>query len=673
VIYATNIDLAFGGDVIFRDLNWVIPRNKRIGLIGPNGAGKSTLLRLLAGRIKPDAGEITMEGSVTIGYLEQDVQEADPRRSVLDEALLAFKEILDLEAEIDRISHELDAEDDHTSDRYERLLNQLDRAQTQLGTRDAHLARPQAESVLTGLGFDPEELDRPLATYSGGWRMRATLARLLLRRPDVLLLDEPTNHLDIESIDWVEQYLREYDGTVVIVSHDRYFLDRMVNHISEIANSVIHDYAGNYEFYLTERVERRTLQRAAHENQQRQIAEIERFVERFRYKASKAAQVQSRVKQLEKMERIPPPPPDEASIGFRFPEPPKSGRTVLELSRFSKRYPAESGEITVFEDAGPLQIERGNKIALIGKNGAGKSTLARMLNGTEPFDGSRDEGYKVERTFFAQHQAESLNPNHTVLDALKEASPHGNETRLRTLLGAFLFRGDDVFKPVSVLSGGERSRLALARTLLSPANFLILDEPTNHLDIHSIQVLVEALKQYSGTFVVVSHDRHFLDQVATTVWAAGGGDVTVFPGTYSEFRASRHAEAANQSVPTATKSQPADGATNEASGPKSKEQKRREAEERRKLNRRIERGEDVDLALLSDSQLQKLFEKIEAEVLKLEGRRDQLEAKMAEPEIYENPNRMLSARSEHEELTSRLDRLMERWEELADAVGNRAA
>ncbi len=671
LIYCTDISLSFGGQEVFRDLNWTVPSDKRIGLIGPNGAGKSTLLRILSGRIRPDSGTLAYEGNVTVGYLEQDVQEADTGQTVLDEALKAFQHVLDAEAEMDRISHELEAESDHTTERYERLLHALDRAQTTLQSNDSHMIRPKAEAVLTGLGFEAADLGRPLATYSGGWRMRATLARLLLRRPSVLLLDEPTNHLDIESIDWLENYLQSYEGTVVIVSHDRYFLDRMVNHISEIAHSRIYDYAGNYSFYLRERVARREIQRAAYENQQKEIADTERFIERFRYKATKATQVQSRIKHLEKIERVPPPPSESATIGFRFPEPPKSGRTVLELSRFSKTYPSPSGTIHVFDNTGPLSIERGDKIALIGKNGAGKSTLARILNDREEFEGARDEGYRVMRTFFAQHQAETLDPTRTVLESLQEASPGEGETRLRTLLGAFLFTGDDVFKPVSVLSGGERSRLALARTLLSPANFLILDEPTNHLDIQSIEVLVEALKQYTGTFVVVSHDRHFLDEVATKVWAVGGGAVREFPGTYSEYRWSLEQGTAASHQPAAPVA-PADVRSREsngpASGPKSREQKRREAKERQALYDALERGESIDLDALTGEQRQRLYERVESEVLELETLVESLQARMADSEVYQDARSFGRVAAELERAQDRLADRTRRWEELADLL-----
>ena len=667
LIYCNNISLSFGGQEIFRDLDWTVPSNKRIGLIGPNGAGKSTLLRILSGRLKPDSGTITYEGNVSVGYLEQDIQETDEGKTVLDEALKAFQHVLDAEAEMDRISHELESEADHTSDHYNRLLHALDRAQTVLQSQDSHMIRPKAEAVLTGLGFDADELDRLLVTYSGGWRMRASLAQLLLRRPSVLLLDEPTNHLDIESIDWLENYLQTYEGTVVIVSHDRYFLDRMVNHISEIAHSRIYDYAGNYSFYLTERVARREIQKAAYENQQKEIADTERFIERFRYKATKATQVQSRIKHLEKLERVPPPPPDSATIGFRFPDPPKSGRTVVELSEFSKSYESENGRIPVFDHAGPLRIERGDKIALIGKNGAGKSTLARILNHDEPFDGRLEEGYRVMRTFFAQHQAETLNPSRSVLESLQEASPGEGETRLRTLLGAFLFTGDDVFKPVSVLSGGERSRLALARTLLSPANFLILDEPTNHLDINSIQVLVDALKQYTGTFVVVSHDRHFLDEVATKVWAVGSGDVKEYPGSYSEYRWRQEQQAADV-VPKVESNAPAVQVSEPSTGPKTREQKRREAQERRALYESLDRGEPIDYDRLTVEQRRRLYERVEGQVLELEAAIEALQEKLADPEVYGDSDAFRRVSSDLDKKNAELDERMGLWERLADVM-----
>lgn len=668
MIYCNNVYLSFGGQQVFDNLSWTLPTGKRVGLIGPNGAGKSTLLRLLSGRLKPDAGTISYEGNATLGYLEQDVQEAGPKQSVLDEALLAFADVLEAERDMDRIARELDDLTDHGSDHYTRLLAAMDRAQSVLQSQESHTIRPRAEAVLTGLGFEADELDRPLATYSGGWRMRATLARILLSNPAILLLDEPTNHLDIESIDWLEQYLKNYNGTVVIVSHDRYFLDRMVDHISEIAHGRVTDFAGNYSFYLTERVARRELQQAAYDNQQREIAETERFIERFRYKATKATQVQSRIKHLERMERVLPPPAEAAKIGFRFPEPPRSGRTVLELTAFSKTYSGDTGPIDVFDKAGPLTIERGDKIALIGKNGAGKSTLARILNGREDFEGARKEGYHVVRTFFAQHQAETLNPSDTVLEALRSEAHGQGETELRSLLGAFLFTGDDVFKPVSVLSGGERSRLALARTLLSPANFLILDEPTNHLDIQSIQVLIDALKQYKGTFVVVSHDRHFLDAVSNRIWAVGGGTVHDFPGTYSEYRWSLEKGSA-RAIEDATVNVPAERPKQQASGgPKTKEQKRREAEERRKLKASVANGDAAGIEQLSPAQQQQAYRRVEQEVIRLEARVEELETKMADPQVYEDAETLRKVAADHQAANAELELKMKQWEELAEIV-----
>jgi len=668
MIQLNNIHLAFAGEPVLEGLSWTItPDRQRIGLIGPNGAGKSTVLRVITGQHTPQEGTVAIGNSTTVGYLEQDAQELDTERPVIEEALRAFSHVKALEAEEEEITDALSAADDYESDRYQKLLHRLSDVQQELVTHEAHRLQSRTEAVLAGLGFEPDELERPVRSFSGGWRMRVALAKLLLRNPDFLLLDEPTNHLDIQSIDWLEGYLRAYEGTVVIVSHDRYFLDRMVTATAELTHGQVTIYNGNYSYYLEEREHRRELQRQRYENQQREIKEIERFIERFRYKAHKAAMVQSRVKHLDKMERIPPPPSEESTVTIRFPEPRRSGRIVLELSRFSKTYDTAEGTVEVFDDADPLTIERGEKIALIGKNGAGKSTLARILRGVEPFDGTREEGYNVDMTYFAQHQAEALNPAHTVLESVRELAPDRTETELRTMLGAFLFTGDDVFKPVTVLSGGEKSRVALARTLLHPANFLILDEPTNHLDIQSINVLTEALQQYSGTFVIVSHDRHFLDEVANTVWHVGGGRVQDFPGTYSEYR--WHLEHGSVEAPDASlTTTPASNGTSskqQKSGPKSKAQKREEAQARQ---RQANGTSAPDYSTLNSYKLQELYEETEADILAKEEKKEALEEAMADPTLYDNHNRAKEVNTDYAAIEQELATLYERWEALAEEL-----
>lgn len=671
MIQLNGISVAFGGRFVLDDVTWTIKPGRRIGLVGPNGAGKTTLLRIIAGEQVPDAGTVSRSGSTTVGYLQQDVHEATSERTVLEEALRAFEKILALQAEEAAVTEAVAAADDHESESYLKLLHSLERIHTELATLEAHRIKDRAETVLAGLGFEVDELHRPLLTFSGGWRMRVALARLLLQEPDFLLLDEPTNHLDIDSIDWLENYLKTYRGTVTIVSHDRYFLDRMVTSIAELSAGKLTEYAGNYTFYLEDRVTRRMLQQASYENQQKEIADTERFIERFRYKASKARQVQSRIKQLEKLERIAPPPTDEASISFRFPEPLRSGRTVMELSRFSKTYSGPEGNVRVFEDTGPLTIERGDKIALIGKNGSGKSTLARILCGTEPFDGTRTLGYNVELTYFAQHQADTLRPDHTILEALREQARGQSETEIRSLLGAFLFTGDDVFKKISVLSGGEKSRVALARTLLRPANFLILDEPTNHLDIQSIRVLIEALSQYTGSFVIVSHDRHFLDQVVNKIWRADHGSVREFIGNYSEYSwqiqhgtISRLEPEAR--VPTITDT--IDGVDERVGGPKNKEQKRREAEERNRLYRESQAVSDLGLSLLTTRQLRKKYEQLEAEILEKESEQAKIEDTLGNPDLYSDPDRAQATTAAYEAVKAELKELYNQWEKLADLL-----
>ena len=417
------------------NLTWAISPGRRIGLIGANGAGKTTLLRVIANELSPDTGSVSISSS--IGYLTQDVQDMSGSRTVIEETMTAFQEVDQLTRKESSITHALAQEPTDTT----KLLAELERIQAQLTLLESHTVQSRCESVLTGLGFATDDFERTLSELSGGFRMRVALAQLLLQNPSVLLLDEPTNHLDIATIDWLEQFLRGYRGTMIVVSHDRYFLNRMTNATAHLHHGAIAEYAGNYDYFLVERVKRRDMEQAAYDNQQREIAQTKRFIERFRYKASKARQVQSRIKYLSRLEPLRAPEALEPEIRIRFPAPRRSGRTVLSLSQFSKVYTSDHQSVSVFQDAGPLAIERGNKIALIGKNGAGKSTLARMLLGTEPFDGQRVEGYNVDIGFFAQHQTESLSPNHTALESLREVAANTDEVHLRTLLGAFLFTG----------------------------------------------------------------------------------------------------------------------------------------------------------------------------------------------------------------------------------------
>ncbi|MFK7847870.1 MAG: ABC-F family ATP-binding cassette domain-containing protein [Rhodothermales bacterium] len=676
MIQLSNVSLAFGGQQILHNLTWTIKPNQLIGLIGPNGAGKSTLLRALARRQDIDDGDIAITGGTTIGYLEQNVQEMPTDRSIKEEAMQAFSVVLSLQAEEERITNQLESDMDHEDPAYQRLLGELQSIHDQLQSHEAHRIEDQTEAILTGLGFDADELDRPLVTFSGGWRMRVALAKLLLQRPNFLLLDEPTNHLDIDSIDWLEKYLKAYAGTVVIVSHDRYFLDRMVTTTAELYAGTITEYAGNYSFYLQDRVARRELHKASYDNQQKYIAEAERFITRFRAKASKARQVQSRVKLLDKLERIPPPPDEQASITFRFPVAEQSGRMVLEFSSFSKHYDSDEGRIQVFDKTRPVAIERNDKIALTGKNGAGKSTLARMINGTEEFEGERKVGYKVNLTFFAQHQADALNLKHTILDSMRVVSQGQSETELRSVLGAFLFTGDDVFKPIGVLSGGEKSRVALARTLLVPANFLILDEPTNHLDMQSINVLIEALQQYNGTFVVVSHDRHFLDQIVNKVWRVEDGGVQEYIGNYADYQwqiehgtASKRQKSADAvSATKSTNGQAAQGEKKRAGGPKTKEQKRKEAEERNQRYKNAVAKSDIDQSITSPAQLKKAYSSLEFTIETKEAALKSVEADLANPDVYNDQEKANQLSTSYQMLKEELAAMYSEWEKMGEIL-----
>ncbi|MBI2486291.1 MAG: ABC-F family ATP-binding cassette domain-containing protein [Deltaproteobacteria bacterium] len=676
MIQLVNVSLAFSARVIFNNLSWHLKPQKKIGLFGPNGTGKTTLLDLIAGVRVSDSGLISKAPSINIGYLPQEVHEENTGRTVIEEAIAAYKEVSNLEQEVESITDELKKAIDSNSGEYKKLLSRLDAIQIELTTRDAHRIQYEAEKLLMGLGFETDELTKPLSTFSGGWRMRVALAKLLLQKPDVVLLDEPTNHLDIESIAWLENYLKTFQGAVVLVSHDPYFLNRVVDAIAELVMGQITEYTGNYSFYIRERESRVAMHKSAYGNQQRQIRDMERFIERFRYKASKARQVQSQIKMLEKMELIPPPHSDDPSIHFRFPEPPRSGRTVLELSTFSKSYSDKNcGTNQVFTQAGPLLVERGDKTAIAGKNGAGKSTLARILLGTEPFEGNRLVGYNVEITYFAQHQAESLNPSNTIVDELESRSKGQNETQIRSLLGAFLFTGDDVFKPVGILSGGEKSRVALAKTLLSPTNFMILDEPTNHLDIQSKNILIEALKQYTGTFVVVSHDRHFLDQIVNKVWYVEHGEVHMCFGNYSDCKyhlSTRGNETQQIKDAGALNNNNSYGIVSSSlktmkPGSKFKEDKRRVAEERNRKYREIqERGiENIeDWRQLSLKQLHRALADLEEKIKAMEDRKTEIERLLQNPEFYMDKELSYEVTSEYNDLQNSLKALYERWESI---------
>jgi ATP-binding cassette subfamily F protein 3 len=518
--------------VLLDDVTWQVTDGDRVGLAGPNGAGKTTLLRMMAGLDEPDRGAVIKPSGLTIGYLPQDGLEHSGR-SLVAEASLAFQPLLEARAEIARIEHEL-ADPSLADGEHETLLVRYHDLTELFQREGGHSIDLKVTQVLEGLGFSKADFDRPTETFSGGWQMRIALARLLLGRPTLLLLDEPTNHLDLDARNWLESYLSSYPYAVILVSHDRYFLDAVVTRIAEISLRTITDYAGTYSQYLVERDARLERLRQAKADQDDEIARMRAFIDRFRYQATKAAQVQSRIKMLERIVPI-EVPPERKRVHFTFPSCPKSGRMVLELAHATKAY----GPLVVL-DRVDLHVERGDRIALVAPNGAGKSTLMRLLAGDEPPDsGARREGHQVVMQYFAQDEATRLDPVKTVYETMEADSPVGMVPMIRNILGGFLFSGDDIYKRAGVLSGGERTRLAVARMLLRPANTLLLDEPTNHLDLDSKDVLLEALEDFGGTLVFVSHDRYFVDRLATKIVAVGGGGIEVYPGTYEQFLWSR--------------------------------------------------------------------------------------------------------------------------------------
>lgn len=526
MIALNNLSFEFGGRLLYDDVNWHIGEHDRIALIGRNGAGKSTLLRVIYGEYQPASGNISKPKDLTIGFLNQDMLSREYEGSIFDVAMTAFKRQLELEKIIDELL--IQAETDHSDE----LMHKLAESQHEYLMLDGYNLHHQCSKVLEGLGFETDQINKPFMQFSGGWRMRVLLARLLLQNPDVLMLDEPTNHLDLPAIEWLEDYLHDYPGSVIIVSHDREFLDRVTTTTVEIANRKITEYPGNYSFYMEARSERAELQQRAFDNQQQFIKNQERLINRFKAKASKANMAQSRIKMLDRIEKVEAPESDEANINIIFRVSRQPGRILSELRDVSKSF----GDLHLLEHSS-RNIEKGDKIALVGANGKGKSTLLRMIAGSEKYEGTIIPGYNIDMTFYAQHQLESLHLENDILSELQQLASDRSESELRNILGCFLFAGDDVFKKIKILSGGEKARVALAKTLVAEANFMLLDEPTNHLDIQSISILTKALQEYPGTFITVSHDRYFVEKIANKIWWIENLELKEFPGTFNEWEA----------------------------------------------------------------------------------------------------------------------------------------
>jgi len=637
MISINNLDFHFGSRTLYEDANLHIKPKDKIGLIGLNGTGKSTLLRVLVGEYKPDRGTIQMSRETSLGFLNQDLLSYDTHESILSVAMQAFEEALELQKKIDEVLAEFE------TDYRDELVDKLARLQEQFEALDGYNIQTKAEEILEGLGFSTEELQRPLKTFSGGWRMRVMLAKILLQKPSLLLLDEPTNHLDLPSIKWLETYLSDYEGAVVIVSHDREFLDKTTNMTVEVAQQKLNVYAGNYSFYLEEKALRNDIQKGAFENQQAQIRQAERFIERFKAKASKAKQAQSRVKALDKLERIEDVAADAPKVNFKFQFKTEPGRHILRLEHISKRY----DEKLILQNTN-VNIERGDKIALVGANGKGKSTLMRIIAGTEPVEGKRQLGHNVIMAFYAQHQLESLNVENEILQELTEAGSQRNEMELRTILGSFLFTGDQVFKKIKVLSGGEKSRVALAKTLISEANFLLLDEPTNHLDMQSVNILIQALEQYEGTFVVISHDRYFVENVANKIWYIEDYQLKEYPGTYHEYeywQEQREKDARKNGVKI------------EKPAPKTVSTEKPKAH-----------GNDQSNLQNDLKKLNQQLKQVEQEVQKLEHEIAVYETQLGDPKIYANVNAMQETTQKFDKAKKSLKQQNGLWENLMESI-----
>ena len=648
MISLDNLTVSYGGWTLFDNISFLINPKDRIGLVGRNGAGKTTLLRIITGEQPPTSGHVTLNGECTIGYLPQTMRVADTT-TLAEETAKAFDEVLRLEAEIASLTREIAERTDYESAGYEQLLHRLNDAQDHYHILGGDTREADIEKTLLGLGFKRTDFGRATSEFSGGWRMRIELAKLLLRRPSIFLLDEPTNHLDIESIQWLEEYLKNYNGAVLLISHDRAFLDNVTNRTVELSLGKVTDYKVSYSKYVVLRAERRAQQMAAYENQQRMIEKTEEFIEKFRYKPTKSNQVQSRIKQLERLERLEIEEEDLSTLNIKFPPAPRSGQIVAEINEAGMSF----GTKHVFSGANFI-IEKGDKIALVGRNGEGKTTLARMLIGQlTPTEGSVRLGANVNIGYYAQNQDDLMDGEFTVYDTLDRVAVGDIRTRLRDILGAFLFRGEDIDKKVKVLSGGERARLAMARMMLEPRNLLILDEPTNHMDMRSKDILKSAIMKYDGTVVVVSHDREFLDGMVQKVYEFRDGGVKEYLGGIYYFLEKRKLEslqeierrdapakpAANPAANPAAKSaaQPAANRDAAASGKLTYEQRKEQEKQLRKLRRAVET--------------------VEAELAEIEKQIAAYDAKFAAATEYNEADYKA-----YNDLKARYDHQMHEWE-----------
>jgi len=647
-----NVTFEFGARKILDNASWHIYLNERIGLIGPNGTGKSTLLKILIGEFSVSAGQVNRSKTLSIGYFHQDLQSLDTNDSILTVAMGAFDKALAIGEQISKLEKELEIHED------EKKLHKLADLHHDFELAGGYEMEYKSAEVLEGLGFMTKDLSRSFNEFSGGWRMRVLLAKMILQNPDILLLDEPTNHLDLPSIEWIERYLSNYPGTVIIVSHDRYFLDRMVDKIVEISQQTLNHYSGDYSYYEQEKEIRSEMQQREYENQQDFINQQERFIERFKAKASKAKQAQSLVKKLDRLDRIEAPIIETSKLKIRFEVGRQPGKTLTTFENVSKRY----GDIVILDHAF-AEVNRGDKIALIGANGKGKSTVLRLLAGVETGEGTITPGHNADISFYAQHQLEALSMDNDIIDELKLCGSGKTEQELRELLGCFLFRGDDIYKKIRILSGGEKARVALAKTILGKGNYLLLDEPTNHLDLSSVNMLIAALKVYDGTYVLVSHDRYFIQNTANKIWEIENGIIKQFDGNYAEWEEykkrrekeaqankgkNKEPEAAKEIVvekkpePVATKAVTPEPPKNNTS-----EFKEKQKEEKR---------------------LRSKFSKLEEELAALNKEKDKFEAMLGDPEIYSNKSQFQTTENNYKSVVLKIELLQPEYETLFEQL-----